>query len=104
MLCQRPVASVPTGIVQIFEHDILPDEHVTMEIVGQPGNDTTPLMSTTDLARMGAILNLQGSTISLRGKVPEQVSRTKSGLLIIPVTKSAVDRWASQMAEGEDKA
>ena len=67
---------------------------MTFQILDQPGNSTAPLLSISDLASLGAILDLQRSTISIRGKPPVRVPTTSTGLIIIPVTKDAVDRWS----------
>eukprot|EP00974_Lingulodinium_polyedra_P024308 2354691-Lingulodinium_polyedra.AAC.1 len=38
--------------------------------------------------------------MSIQGKPPQPLRRTKRGLLVIPVTQSAIQRW-SQVLQGE---
>ena len=53
------------------------------------------------MSDLGGVLDLQRSTISIRGRPPYQVPKTKTGLMIIPVTKSAVERWRLKMSIDE---
>jgi hypothetical protein len=80
-------------VTQEFAHGILAGESLTLQILDQPGNSTAPLLSINDLAELGAVLDLANHTISIRGRPPVKLPRSKTGLTIIPVTKSAVERW-----------
>ena len=82
-----------------FSHGLLAGECIALQILDQPGNSTAPLISINDLANMGAILDLAKSTISMRGRPAVRFPQSKTGLTIIPVTKSAVERWDKKMAE-----
>ena len=95
------MASV-TGVLQVsqeFSFGLLAGEIVTFQILDQPGNSTAPLLSISDLSSLGAVLDLQHATISIRGNPPVRVPQTTTGLIIIPVTKGAVDRWDMIMAQ-----
>ena len=87
-------------VEQEFPYGLLAGETVTFQILDQPGNSTAPLLSISDLSSLGAVLDLSNSSISIRGRPPVRVPQTSTGLIILPVTKGAVARWDSIMAEG----
>ena len=88
-------------VTQEFSHGLLAGEVITLQILDQPGNSTAPLLSISDVANLGGILDLKESTISIRGRAPYRAPKTTTGLMIIPVTKSAVERWSHKMASEE---
>ena len=75
-----------------FVHGLLSGGSISLHILDPPGNSTAPLPSIADLANMGVVLDLGNSTISIRGRPPQKVPKSKTGFTIIPVTKSAVER------------
>jgi len=89
-------------VTQEFAYGLLAGECISLQILDQPGNSTAPLISINDLASMGAILDLANSTISIRGRPPTRLPRSKTGLTIIPVTRLAVERWDKRMAAEDD--
>ena len=72
---------------------------MTFQILDQPGNSTAPLLYIGDLASLGAVLDLANSSISIRGRPPVRVPQSSTGLIIIPVTRGAVERWGKLMTE-----
>ena len=89
-------------MTQEFAYGLLAGECISLHLLDQPGISTAPLISINDLASMGAILDLANSTISIRGRPPTRLPRSKTGLTIIPVTRSAVERWDKRMAAEDD--
>ena len=77
-------------------------EQITFQILDQPGNSTAPLLSITDLASLGAVMNLADGTMSIRGRAPRKMPRTTTGLTLIPVTKAACERWETGDSPPED--
>ena len=83
-------------VIQEFAYGLLAGESITLQILDQPGNSTAPLLSIADLAQLGAVMDLANSTISIRGREPQKVPKSKTGLTITPVTKSACEKWKVQ--------
>ena len=88
-------------VSQEFAYGLLAGESITLQILDQPGNSTAPLLSIADLATLGAVLDLANSTISIRGRKPVKVAKSRTGLTIIPVTKSACERWDAKLKTEE---
>ena len=59
-------------VTQQFSHGLLAGEQVTLQILDQPGNSTAPLLSISDLASFGTIMDLAKGTISIRGRPPQK--------------------------------
>ena len=88
-------------VSQEIGYGLLAGEVLIMEILDQPGNATAPLLSIADIAEMGGVLDPKRSTISIRDKAPVKVPRTRTGLMVIPVTKPACDYWQKQLEQEE---
>ena len=83
-------------MTQEFSFGLLAGEQISLQILDQPGNSTAPLLSIADLANLGAVMDLAEGTISIRGRAPHKLPKTKTGLTLIPVTKKACERWKTE--------
>ena len=74
-------------------YGLLAEERIALQTLDHSGNSTAPLLSIADITQLGAVLDIANSTISSRGR-GAKVAKSKTGLLVMPITKSACERRA----------
>ena len=76
---------------------LLAGETLSMHLIDKEGNDTCPLLSINDLRRLRMVVDYEESKIMFKDSpdVWHKLPTTKKGLMMLPLTKEACERFQS---------
>ena len=83
------------AIEQPITAGLLAGESVTMHLIDKAGNDTCPLLSINELRRLRMVIDYEEGKVMFKDKpdVWHTLPTTKKGLMMIPLTKEACERY-----------
>ena len=83
-----------TVVEQPITVGLLTGKYLSMHLIDKTGNDTCPLLSLNDLRRLRMVVDYEEGHIRCKDNpdVWHQLPTTKTGLMMIPLTKEACNR------------
>ena len=83
------------AIEQPITAGLLSGESVTMHLIDKAGNDTCPLLSINELRRLRMVIDYEEGKVMFKNNpdVWRTLPTTKKGLMMIPLTKEACERY-----------
>ena len=83
------------AIEQPITAGLLSGETVTMHLIDKAGNDTCPLLSINELRRLRMVIDYEEGKVMFKDNpdVWHTLPTTKKGLMMIPLTKEACERY-----------
>ena len=83
------------AIEQPIAAGLLSGESVTMHLIDKAGNDTCPLLSINELRRLRMVIDYEEGKVMFKNNpdVWHTLPTTKKGLMMIPLTKEACERY-----------
>merc|ERR1712197_237540 len=83
------------AIEQPIAAGLLSGESVTMRLIDKVGNDACPLLSINELRRLRMVIDYEEGKVMFKNNqdVWHTLPTTKKGLMMIPLTKEACERY-----------